>query len=75
MQNLSSLQRDKIFLAIESLAQDPFARQQATKLLQPKSKKIYRLRVGDYRVIYSLDTANEIIIIHQVGLRKDMYKS
>jgi mRNA interferase RelE/StbE len=75
LQKLSSDNRERIFFALESLSQDPFARQQPTKLLQPKSKKIYRLRVGNYRVIYSLDTANKIMIVHQVGLRRDVYKS
>lgn len=32
----------------------------------------YRSRVGDYRVIFDLEV--EIIVIHKVGHRKDVYK-
>jgi mRNA interferase RelE/StbE len=32
----------------------------------------YRLRVGDYRVIFELD--KDLIIVYGVGLRKDIYK-
>lgn len=75
MQKVPQTQREAIFLALKNLAFDPFARQLPTKLFQPKSQKIYRLRVGEYRVIYSVDTANKILIVHQVGLRKDIYAS
>ncbi|AFZ51008.1 type II toxin-antitoxin system RelE family toxin [Dactylococcopsis salina] len=35
----------------------------------------YKLRVGDYRVIYSLDQNSETIIIEKVGHRREIYKS
>jgi mRNA interferase RelE/StbE len=34
----------------------------------------YKLRVGDWRVIYSFDIERRIIIIHFVGHRRDIYK-
>ena len=33
--------------------------------------KLYRLRVGDYRIIFELDT--EEIVILKIGLRKNIY--
>jgi len=35
----------------------------------------YKLRVGDYRVIYSLDQNSKTIIIEKVGHRREIYKS
>jgi mRNA interferase RelE/StbE len=34
---------------------------------------LFKLRVGDYRVIYSFDAEMEIITIHKVGHRRDIY--
>jgi mRNA interferase RelE/StbE len=35
-------------------------------------RKLYKLRVGDYRVIYSVH--EEVIIVQAVGHRKDVYQ-
>lgn len=34
---------------------------------------LFKLRVGDYRAIYSFDAEMEIITIHKVGHRRDVY--
>ena len=34
---------------------------------------LFKLRVGDYRVIYSFDTKAQFITIHKVGHRRDIY--
>jgi mRNA interferase RelE/StbE len=33
----------------------------------------YKLRVGDYRVIYELDIENQLIFIARVGHRREIY--
>ena len=33
----------------------------------------WRIRVGDYRVIYEIDDATETVIVLNVGHRKDIY--
>jgi mRNA interferase RelE/StbE len=33
----------------------------------------YKLRVGDYRVIYEFDVENQLIFIARVGHRRDIY--
>jgi len=35
---------------------------------------LYKLRVGDYRVIYSIDSEEHIIYIMDLGHRRDIYK-
>ena len=34
----------------------------------------YKLRAGDWRVIYSFDADKRIITVHLIGHRKDIYK-
>jgi len=34
----------------------------------------YKLRVGDYRVIYSLDETISVLWIEKVGHRRDIYE-
>ena len=65
----------KIKNKLEFLAKNPFDVQLNIKLLKPKSAKKFRLRIGDYRVIYSIDTGNKIIIIHRIAKRKDIYRN
>lgn len=61
----------KIVNAIESLANDPFP-VQSKKLVDSESS--YRLRVGDYRIIYQVDLEKRVVTIHYVRHRKDVYK-
>lgn len=38
-------------------------------------KGVYKLRVGNYRVLYTLDKPNHKTMIHKIGRRRDIYKS
>jgi mRNA interferase RelE/StbE len=37
-------------------------------------KDIYRLRVGDYRALYTFDKSREVIVVHFVQHRSEVYK-
>jgi mRNA interferase RelE/StbE len=37
--------------------------------------EFYNLRVGDYRVIYEIFQDEQIILIHQIGHRREIYRS
>lgn len=37
-------------------------------------KGLFKLRVGDYRVIYSISQSEDIITIHLIGHRRDIYR-
>lgn len=39
-----------------------------------KGKNAYRLRIGDYRVIYTLSEKAKEIVIESVGHRRDIYR-
>jgi mRNA interferase RelE/StbE len=55
---------------LRTLAEDPHPAQ--SRLL--KSSPNFRLRVGDYRVIYSVNEAAEEVIIIAVGHRREVYR-
>jgi len=61
----------RIIERVESLAVEPFPRQ-AIKL--GGAEHVYRVRVGDYRVIYEVDTRAHQIIIHHVRHRSEAYR-
>lgn len=66
---------DQVFLkvdrAILSLKEDPFPYPQSKKL---KGEDRYRLRAGDYRVVYSVNENQKAITIFRVRHRKDVYR-
>jgi mRNA interferase RelE/StbE len=39
-----------------------------------RGEDAYRIRVGDYRVIYEIDNGKIIVTVVSVGHRKDIYK-
>ncbi|MCC6325023.1 MAG: type II toxin-antitoxin system RelE/ParE family toxin [Candidatus Brocadia sp.] len=61
----------KIDEAILSLKNNPHPYPQSKKL---KGDDKYRLRVGDFRVIYTVDEKQKIITIYRIRHRKDIYR-
>ena len=61
----------KLLSSIESLASNPKPRQ-SHKLRG--SNISYRLRVGDYRVLYQIDEDYKLITVYKVGHRRDVYR-
>ncbi len=57
----------RIILKIRELSEDPFSKE--IKKLQGESS--YRIRVGNYRVIF--DIIRDTIIILKIGHRKNIY--
>lgn len=44
------------------------------KLQGPKSRGLYRLRVGNYRILYSVDHGQLVVIVVDAGNRGEIYK-
>jgi mRNA interferase RelE/StbE len=64
--------REKIIDALHILAADPADISLDIKKLVGKLG--YRLRVGDWRIIYDKDDVLRIVSIYKVGHRKEIYK-
>ena len=66
---------DNIFLKIDkailSLKKSPSPYPQSKEL---KGENKRRLRVGDYRVVYTVDEQHKIITIFRIRHRKDVYR-
>ena len=56
---------------VESLENAPFPRQ-SVKL--PGAEALYRLRVGDYRVLYSVNKEIKQILVHYIRHRREVYR-
>ena len=59
-----------IVKTIEALAKNP--RPHNSKKLVD-TKRTYRVRVGDYRVIYQVDDSQKTVLLNYVSHRKDAY--
>ena len=61
----------RIMKQIERLANEPLPRQ-SVKL--EGLDDFYRIRVGDYRVVYKVDRSAKSVIINYVRHRRDVYR-
>jgi mRNA interferase RelE/StbE len=66
--NIASLVREKL----RQIANDPYASiPNATKL---QGRSGYRLRVGDWRVIYEINNTEVVIIVLKIAPRGEVYR-
>jgi mRNA interferase RelE/StbE len=62
---------ERIATKLIELASDPFA--PGTKKLQGEDD-LYRARVGDYRVVYTVDTKARVVKVQAISHRSDVYR-
>lgn len=62
--------RDRIAKRLLTLEENP--RPPGVRKLQ--AHKGYRLRVGDYRVLYTIDDGTQLVTIYAVGHRREVYR-
>ena len=63
--------REKIVTRVNALATDP--RPSGSEKLEGEDNK-YRMRQGNYRIVYSIDDRNRVVVITKIGDRKDGYR-
>ena len=61
----------RIMKRMATLSDNPFP-EQATKLAG--TEQLYRIRVGDYRIVYGVDKAARQVIVHCVRHRREVYR-
>jgi mRNA interferase RelE/StbE len=71
LQKLPRQMISKIVAAVDSLSSNPYP-QGVRKLVSTENS--YRIRVGDYRVLYNIVENKLIVEIIRVGHRKDIYR-
>jgi len=62
---------ERIFPRMESLASNP--RPPGCKKMQGGDRE-YRIRAGDYRVVYTIDDKNLLVEVTRIRHRKDVYQ-
>jgi len=70
LRNVARKERVKIVEQISQLAENP--RPFGCKKL--RGTEFYRIRIGDYRVIYKIEDDVLLILVIRIGHRKDIYK-
>ncbi len=63
--------RSKIFREIKTLAEEP--RPKGCKKLKG-TKDAWKIRIGPYRVLYTIQDILRVVRVESVGDRKDVYK-
>jgi len=63
---------DRVILAILSLAENP--RPVGCVKLSGTKKRLYRIRVSDYRVIYEVQDAILLVLVVRVAGRDEVYR-
>jgi mRNA interferase RelE/StbE len=70
VEDLQKADRLRVMRAIGKLADDP--RPRGSEKLSTLEK--YRIRVGVYRVVYTIDDAIVRVVVVRVGHRRDVYR-
>jgi len=71
LRKLSSENCDRLLTRIEELANDPLPMQ---SIRLKGTEGLYRVRVGDYRIIYEVDLPAKSLLIHYVRHRREVYR-
>ena len=72
LQGMSTRDSDRIRQLLDRLAKEPERRDIDVKPL--RGNRGFRLRTGDYRVIFDRDDQTQVIEILRIGPRGDVYK-
>jgi mRNA interferase RelE/StbE len=62
----------QIVPAIDNLTINP--KPKGSKKLEAQKNELWRIRVGDYRILYLIKDVVKVVEIQKIGHRKDIYK-
>ncbi|MBM3701271.1 MAG: type II toxin-antitoxin system RelE/ParE family toxin [Actinobacteria bacterium] len=70
LRSLQQKDRIKIAETIQRLSGNP----RPVGCMKLKDTNLYRIRIGDYRVIYKIEDELLLVLVIRIGHRKDIYK-
>jgi mRNA interferase RelE/StbE len=70
LDNLPTKTHDKVINILLSLKENPFPR----NFKKLRGREGYRIRVGDYRILYLIDESGKNIEVISVAHRKEVYR-
>jgi mRNA interferase RelE/StbE len=62
--------RERVATAIDALATDP----RPVGCSKLAGRDDYRIRIGDYRVVYAVDDAERLVLVARVAHRREVYR-
>jgi mRNA interferase RelE/StbE len=62
--------RDRIQAAIDGLAHNP----RPSGVMKLAGRDDYRVRVGDYRIVYAVDDDDRLVIVARIAHRREVYR-
>ncbi len=65
--------RIRIATKIDSLKTNPTP--QGVKLVRGKGREAYRIRVGDYRILYQIKRDIVTVLVIKIGHRREVYRA
>ena len=71
LRRVDKAQLRKVLAVIQELSSNPFPTN-SRKLVG--SEKTYRVRIGDYRAVYFVNTSELVIEVQKIAHRKDIYR-
>ena len=63
----------RISVRVDQLQSEPFPLG-IEQLKGHRNPPLYRIRIGDYRVLYTVDTSTKTVTIFGVGHRREIYR-
>ncbi len=71
LEHLPKKDNQQISKAVDKLSDNP--RPDGCKKLKGESEHMWRIRVGNYRVLYTIEDQIKIVEVRKIGHRKDIY--
>jgi len=75
IKNDNSKLKERIKLMIQKLSQDPYSKRSGMdiKLISSRDEAVYRIRIGNYRLVYEIDECEKIIFVTSIFVRGKGY--
>jgi mRNA interferase RelE/StbE len=70
LSKINAKDQDRIIIAIRRLSDNP----RPTGCLKLSGRPAWRIRVGDYRIIYEIHTEQLLITVITIGHRREVYR-
>ena len=62
--------RDRLQAVIDALATEP----RPTGTVKLAGRDDFRIRVGDYRIVYAVDDVERLVIVARIAHRREVYR-
>lgn len=72
LRKLDQTVQKRILRRIEQLERQP--RPRSAKKLQGSKEPLFRIREGDYRIVYTIEDETLIVLVIRIGHRSEVYR-